>query len=98
MDTGTTQDIRKLFLSGRFPVATVDTLTGRGCSSKVLGLVAARGYNPEEAFYGMLRRAAAKGAQGIIGYRENVAFHPDGTKFFSCCGTAVRLAPDESAA
>lgn len=98
MDTEATQDIRHLFLSGRFPVATVDTLAGRGRSSEVLGLVASRGYNPEEAFYGMLGRAAAKGAQGIIGYRENVAFHPDGTKFFSCCGTAVRLVLEENAA
>ena len=33
--------------------------------------------------------ALKKGAQGIIGYSENVAFHPDGSKYFSCFGTAV---------
>ena len=30
-----------------------------------------------------------KGAQAIVGYNENVAFHPDGSKYFSCFGTAV---------
>ena len=37
----------------------------------------------------MTSRAMTKGAQAIIGYSENVAFHPDGSKYFSCYGTAV---------
>ena len=37
----------------------------------------------------MAAMAVNKGAQGIIGYNENVAFHPDGSKYFSCFGTAV---------
>ena len=35
-----------------------------------------------------------KGAQAIVGYNENVAFHPDGSKYFSCFGTAVMFAYD----
>ena len=34
-------------------------------------------------------RAMNKGAQAIVGYNENVAFHPDGSKYFTCYGTAV---------
>ena len=34
-------------------------------------------------------RVMNKGAQAIVGYNENVAFHPDGSKYFSCFGTAV---------
>lgn len=82
--------IRQMFLTGRFPVATVDALTGRPVRD-VLGLVVARGYDPEETFYGMLSRAAARGAQGIVGYRESVSFHPDGSRFYTCYGTAVRI-------
>jgi hypothetical protein len=27
----------------------------------------------------------------VIGYKENVAFHPDGSRYVSCYGTAVRI-------
>ena len=80
--------IKALFLGGRFPVATTETVEGRKIG-KVLGLVVCRAYDSEEAFFGMAARAVNKGAQAIIGYQENVAFHPDGSKFFSCYGTAV---------
>jgi uncharacterized protein YbjQ (UPF0145 family) len=83
--------IRELFLAGKFPVVTTEDLQDREIE-KVLGLVACRGYDSEEAFFGMAARAVNKGAQAIIGYQENVAFHPDGSKFFSCYGTAVQLA------
>jgi len=82
--------VKELFVSGRFPVVTTNSLEGRAVE-KVLGLVACRGYDSEEAFFGMASRAVNKGAQAIIGYMENVAFHPDGSKFFSCYGTAVQL-------
>ena len=82
--------IRALFLSGRFPVATTEKVEGRKIG-KVLGLVVCRAYDSEEAFFGMAARAVNKGAQAIIGYQENVAFHPDGSKFFSCYGTAVQF-------
>ncbi len=82
--------IKTLFASGRFPVATTETIQGRKIG-KVLGLVVCRAYDSEEAFFGMAARAVNKGAQAIIGYQENVAFHPDGSKFFSCYGTAVQF-------
>lgn len=86
---------RELFQSGRFPVVTTHQLEGRRIA-KVLGLVCCRGYDSEEAFYGMAARAMNKGAQAIVGYSENVAFHPDGSKYFTCFGTAVMFEYDPS--
>ena len=83
--------VRELFLTGRFPVTTTTTLDEERKVGKVLGLVVSRGYDSEDAFYDMAARAVNKGAQAIIGYQENVAFHPDGSKFFTCYGTAVQL-------
>jgi len=82
--------VRELFLSGRFPVVTTPQIEGKNLG-KVLGLVVCRGYDSEEAFFGMAAMAVNKGAQAIIGYQENVAFHPDGTKYFCCYGTAVQF-------
>ncbi len=82
--------VRELFKSGRFPVVTTPNIEGRALG-KVLGLVVCRGYDSEEAFFGMATMAVNKGAQAIIGYQENVAFHPDGTKYFCCYGTAVQF-------
>ena len=83
--------VKEIFLSGRFPVVTTETIEGRTIG-KVLGLVCCRGFDSEEAFFGMAARAMKKGAQAIVGYNENVAFHPDGSKYFSCYGTAVMFA------
>ncbi len=80
--------VKEIFLSGRFPVVTTHQVEGRKII-KVLGLVCCRGYDSEEAFFGMAGRAISKGAQAIVGYTENVAFHPDGSRYFSCFGTAV---------
>ncbi len=80
--------VKEIFLSGRFPVVTTHHVEGRRIL-KVLGLVCCRGYDSDEAFFGMASRALSKGAQAIVGYTENVAFHPDGSKYFSCFGTAV---------
>ena len=82
--------VKELFTTGRFPVVTTEALEGRTVG-KVLGLVVCRGYDSDEAFFGMAARAVNKGAQAIIGYKENVAFHPDGSKFFSCYGTAIQF-------
>ena len=84
------QEIRQRFLMGGFPVATVGGLPGNAVA-EVLGLVVSRGFSSEETFYGMLLRAEAKGAHGIIGYRESVVFHPDGSRFYTCYGTAVSI-------
>lgn len=84
---------REIFLAGRFPVVTTHQVEGRRIA-KVLGLVCCRGFDSDEAFFGMATRAMNKGAQAIIGYNENVAFHPDGSKYFSCFGTAVMFEYD----
>ena len=80
--------VREIFLAGRFPVVTTHQVEVRRIA-KVLGLVCCRGFDSDEAFFGMAARAMNKGAQAIVGYNENVAFHPDGSKYFSCFGTAV---------
>ena len=82
--------VKEIFLAGRFPVVTTTDLDENRKVSKVLGLVVCRGYDSEETFFGMAARAVNKGAQAIIGYQENIAFHPDGSKYFTCYGTAVR--------
>lgn len=83
-----TYKARELFSSGRFPVVTTQEIEGRPIA-KVLGLVCCRGFDSDDAFFGMASMALNKSAQGIVGYSENVAFHPDGSKYFSCFGTAV---------
>ena len=90
------EQAREYFLSGRFPVVTTSQIEGRRIV-KVLGLVCCRGYDSDETFFGMASRAMNKGAQAIIGYNENVAFHPDGSKYFSCYGTAVMFDYDPDA-
>ena len=82
--------VKEIFLAGRFPVVTTTDLDENRKVNKVLGLVVCRGYDSEETFFGMAARAVNKGAQAIIGYQENVAFHPDGSKYFTCYGTAVQ--------
>ena len=83
--------VKELFLAGRFPVATTTELDEQRKVGKVLGLVVCRGYDSDETFFGIAARAVNKGAQAIIGDQENVAFHPDGSKFFTCYGTAVQF-------
>jgi hypothetical protein len=82
--------VKEVFLAGRFPVVTTSALDDNRRVCKVLGLVVCRGYDSEQTFFGMAARAVNKGAQAIVGYQENVAFHPDGSKFFTCYGTAVQ--------
>jgi len=80
---------KDLFTSGQFPVVTTKDMPGKTVK-RIIGLAAFRGYDMEQAFYGMITRALSNGANAIVGYQENVAFHPDGSKFISCYGTAVR--------
>lgn len=84
------KNAKELFFSGKFPVVTTPCLEGRAVR-KVLGLVSGRGFDSECAFYGLTASALDIGADAIIGYQENVAFHPDGSRYFSCYGTAVIL-------
>lgn len=90
------KQVKELFRMGRFPVVTTEHIEGKQID-KVLGLVACRGYDSDEAFFGMTAMAVNKGAQAIIGYQENVAIHPDGSKFFSCYGTAVQFVRQRAA-
>ncbi len=83
--------VRDLFNTGRFPVVTTNALDDNRKVGKVLGLVVCRGYDSDETFFGMAARAVNKGAQAIIGYNESVSFHPDGSKYFTCYGTAVQF-------
>ena len=84
------KNAKELFYSGKFPVVTTPGLEGRKVR-KVLGLVSGRGFDSECAFYGLTASALDIGADAIVGYQENVAFHPDGSRYFSCYGTAVIL-------
>jgi len=84
------KNAKELFFTGKFPVVTTPGIEGRGIR-KVLGLVSGRGFDSECAFYGLTASALDIGADAIIGYQENVAFHPDGSRYFSCYGTAVIL-------
>ena len=84
------KDAKELFTSGQFPVVTTLELPHKQIK-RIIGLAAFRAYDMEQAFYGMITRAVSNGANAIIGYQENAAFHPDGSKYISCYGTAVRL-------
>ncbi|WP_300154462.1 hypothetical protein [Solidesulfovibrio sp.] len=90
------KNAKELFYSGKFPVVTTPGLEGRKVR-KVLGLVSGRGFDSECAFYGLTASALDIGADAIVGYQENVAFHPDGSRYFSCYGTAVILEREQSA-
>ncbi len=91
--TANVSRVKDLFKHGRFPIVTTQEIAGKDVA-KVLGLVCCRGFDADEAFFGMAAMAQSKGGQAIIGYSENIAFHPDGSKFFSCFGTAVMFARD----
>lgn len=84
------QHAKDMFYSGKFPMVTTPGMKGRPIR-KVLGLVHGRGYDAECALLSLAASSMEIGADAIIGYRETVAFHPDGSKFFSCYGTAVIL-------
>ncbi|WP_027186233.1 hypothetical protein [Desulfovibrio inopinatus] len=88
------QNAKEMFFTGKFPVVTTPTIKGRRIK-RVLGLVSGRSYDSECAFYGLTASAIDIGADAIIGYQENVAFHPDGSKYFSCYGTAITFEPDD---
>jgi hypothetical protein len=81
---------KELFTSGQFQVVTTRDMPGKAVR-RIIGLAAFRAYDMEQAFYGMITRALTNGANAIVGYQENVAFHPDGSKYISCYGTAVRV-------
>jgi hypothetical protein len=51
--------VREIFLAGRFPVVTTHQVEGRHIA-KVLGLVCCRGFDSDEAFFGMKQSSASQ--------------------------------------
>jgi uncharacterized protein YbjQ (UPF0145 family) len=83
---------KEAYQTGKFKIVTTERIEGRDIKF-VFGLVVCRSFNFENAFYGLIARAMDAGADAVIGYRETIAFHPEGDKHYSCYGTAVLLEP-----
>ena len=58
--------VKELFSTGRFPVVTTQVFEGRAIA-KVLGLVCCRGFDSEEAFFGMAAMAIKKARRASSG-------------------------------
>lgn len=83
---------KNLYLGGKVKIVTTDEMPGRDVAG-AFGLIVCRSYIFDNAFYGLIAQAVDVNADAIIAYRENVSFHPEGDKYYSCYGTAVRLKP-----
>ncbi len=83
---------KDVYMGGRFKIVTLDAIHGREVLG-TFGLIVCRSYNFDNAFYGLIAQALEVNADAILGYRESVAFHPEGERYYSCYGTAVRLKP-----
>jgi len=83
---------KDVYVAGRFKIVTVDGIPGREVLG-TFGLIVCRSFNFDNAFYGLIAQALEVNADAILGSHESVAFHPEGEKFYSCYGTAVRLKP-----
>lgn len=81
---------KDMYMSGNMKIMTTDNIPGRDILS-AFGLIVCRSYNFDNAFYGLMAQAVDVNADAIIGYRESVSFHPEGDKYYSCYGTAVRM-------
>lgn len=83
---------KDVYMAGRFKIVTVDSIPGREVLG-TFGLIVCRSFNFDNAFYGLIAQALEVNADAILAYRESVTFHPEGDKYHSCYGTAVRLKP-----
>lgn len=83
---------KDVYMAGRFKIVTVDMIPGREVLG-TFGLIVCRSYSFDNAFYGLIAQALEVNADAILAYRESVAFHPEGERYYSCYGTAVRLKP-----
>jgi hypothetical protein len=83
---------KDVYVAGRFKIVTMDAIPAREVLG-TFGLIVCRSFNFDNAFYGLIAQALEVNADAILGYRESVAFHPEGEKYYSCYGTAVRLKP-----
>ncbi|WP_291328861.1 hypothetical protein [Desulfovibrio sp. UCD-KL4C] len=81
---------RNLYLGGKIKIVTTEEIPNREVMG-TFGLVVCRSYNFDSSFYGLIAQAIDANADAILAYRESVSFHPDGDRFYSCFGTAVRL-------
>lgn len=81
---------KDLYMAGKIKIMTTETVPGRDIHS-AFGLIVCRSYIFDNAFYGLMAQALDVNADAIVGYRESVSFHPEGDKYYSCYGTAVRL-------
>jgi uncharacterized protein YbjQ (UPF0145 family) len=81
---------KDMYMAGKLKVVTTEAIPGREIQS-AFGLIVCRSYVFDNAFHGLLAQAVDVNADAVIGYRESVAFHPEGDKYYSCYGTAVRM-------
>ena len=81
---------KDMYMAGKIKIMTTETVPGREVQS-AFGLIVCRSYVFDNAFYGLMAQAVEVNADAIIGYRESVSFHPEGDKYYSCYGTAVRM-------
>jgi uncharacterized protein YbjQ (UPF0145 family) len=81
---------KDIYMAGNMKIVTTEGVPGREIQS-AFGLIVCRSYVFDNAFYGLMAQAVDVNADAIVGYRETVAFHPEGDKYYSCYGTAVRL-------
>ncbi|MEF2146306.1 MAG: hypothetical protein V3573_12750 [Desulfovibrionaceae bacterium] len=85
---------RAHYLAGRIKIVTTDEMPNRQVQG-TFGVIVCRSYVSDNAFYGLIAQAIDVNADAVVGYRESVAFHPDGEKYYSCYGTAIRLKPEK---
>jgi len=81
---------KDMYMAGKLKIVTTETIPGREIQS-AFGLIVCRSYVFDNAFHGLMAQAVDVNADAIVGYRESVAFHPEGDKYYSCYGTAVRM-------
>lgn len=84
---------RDLYLAGKVKIVTTEAIANRKVQG-TFGLIVCRSYTFDNAFYGLIAQALEVNADAVVGYRENIAFHPEGDRYYSCYGTALRLRPE----
>lgn len=83
---------REAYLAGKIKIVTTDMVPNQEVAG-TFGLIVCRGFVFDNAFHGLIAQALDVNADAIVAYRESVAFHPEGDRYYSCYGTAVRLKP-----
>jgi hypothetical protein len=85
---------REQYLAGRVKIVTTDEMPNRQVQG-TFGLLVCRSFTFDNAFYGLVAQAMDVNADAVLAYRESVSFHPEGDRYYSCYGTAVRLKPEK---